>query len=123
MWTYSQSTGSLVSESGTLIAQGYSGSKEGKNVPGMSNVPDVGPIPAGLYTIGVPFDSATHGPFAIPLSPDPANEMFGRSGFLCHGDSITDPGTASEGCIILPRFARERIVESGDTTLKVVASL
>jgi hypothetical protein len=47
--------------------------------------------------------------------------MFGRSGFLMHGDNIRLPGTASEGCIILPRDLREAIWNSADHTLEVIA--
>jgi hypothetical protein len=46
--------------------------------------------------------------------------MFGRSGFLIHGDSIIRPGTASRGCIILAREIREQIAASGDADLEVV---
>ena len=40
-----------------------------------------------------------------------------------HGDSIAAPGTASDGCVIMPRFARERVWESQDRRLAVVPSL
>ena len=62
----------------------------------------------------------THGPYVLPLTPDPENLMYGRDGFLIHGDSITNPGSASEGCIILPRSARTMIAASGDNRLEVV---
>ena len=107
---------------GGLLAIGYSGAPGiGKNNPVQQDVEDVGPIPQGLYRIQAPVDTVTHGPYVLPLTPDPANEMFGRAGFLIHGDSVVDPGTASKGCIILPRFARQRIWESPDHVLTVVA--
>jgi hypothetical protein len=56
----------------------------------------------------------------LPLNPDPENDMHGRGGFLIPGDSKSDPGNASKGCIILPRKYREQIWESGDRTLVVV---
>lgn len=62
------------------------------------------------------------GPFAIPLIPDPSNEMYGRGDFYCHGDSIENPGCASEGCVILPRTVRETIWNSTDHELQVVAN-
>lgn len=40
--------------------------------------------------------------------------------FRIHGDSIRAPGTASHGCIILPRAIRDRIWASGDRALQVV---
>ena len=120
MWTYKQSTGELTNAAGDVVAKGYSGAPAGKNNPAMQNVPDVGPIPEGQYTIGTPFNSPDHGPFAMHLTPDPANEMFGRSAFLMHGDSLEHPGCASEGCIIMPRPVREATWNSGDLALLVV---
>ena len=105
-----------------MLAQGYSGAEpNGKNNPLAQSLTDVGPIPQGTYTVEEPVDTIEHGPYALALTPDPANEMFGRAGFLMHGDSFTHPGNASEGCIILPLFARNRVWESGDHVLEVVA--
>lgn len=119
MWTYNQANGQL-SHGGVAVGMGYSGAKpDGYNNPSMQNVHDVGPIPQGFYTIHEPFDSPAHGPFAMPLEPDPANEMFGRGGFLMHGDSIENPGHASEGCVIMPRSVREEVWKSGDRELQV----
>ncbi|HWG19170.1 MAG TPA: tlde1 domain-containing protein [Terracidiphilus sp.] len=120
MWSYQQTAGELFDNDGNLTGTGYSGSPEGKNDPSKQCIPDVGPIPRGSYTIGQPFSSSAHGPFVLPLDPDPANDMCGRSGFLIHGDSIEHPGAASEGCIIMPRPVRESVWNSGDRLLTVV---
>ena len=122
MFTYEQSTGRFLDSSGNLLAEGYSGKGGGKNNPAMERVPDVGPIPAGLYHINPPIDTIEHGPFVLTLIPNEWNEMFDRGGFLIHGDSVEHPGEASEGCIVLPRPARERIAESlaGDNLLQVI---
>lgn len=82
-------------------------------------VVDHGPIPQGLYYIGKPIDTIIRGPHVLPLTPSPENQMYGRGGFLIHGDSIVDPGNASDGCIILPLFVREAISSSDDMTLAV----
>ncbi len=120
MWTYAQKTGALL-HSGQLVATGYSGFEVGKNNPAMQAVPDVGPIPQGDWTIGgPPVNTAEHGPFVLTLTPAPGTNTFGRSGFLMHGDAINAPGTASKGCIIMPRTAREQVWSSGDTELEVV---
>jgi len=122
VWTYQQTTGKL-SRDGTPEGSGYSGFQAGKNNPAMQNVANVGPIPQGKYSIGAPqcVDSpGPHGPFILPLTPDSANQMFGRSGFLIHGDSIVQPGTASHGCIIMARLIRDAIAASGDQELTVV---
>lgn len=120
MWTYRQASGCL-DHNGLIVATGYSGSGPGKNNPAQQAVHDVGPIPQGKFTIGDPYDTDSHGPHVMRLTPDPADEMFGRAGFLIHGDSISHPGTASHGCIILPRDVRNRIADSGDRELTVTA--
>lgn len=118
MWTYEQVTGRMLQD-GERVAIGYSGAGEGKNNPDMQDIHNVGPLPKGNYTICAPVDTVTHGPYVLRLDPDPANEMFGRAGFLIHGDSVVHPGTASEGCIILGKLIRVKIWESDDHQLEV----
>jgi len=126
MWTYFQKTGELVRD-GQQRGLGYSGYNDpqsgqpGKNNPTLQHVHDVGPIPVGTYSIGSAEDTLTHGPFVLPLTPDPVNQMFGRAGFLIHGDSVVEPGTASRGCIIMARAIRNEIAASGDRMLQVVS--
>ena len=122
MWTYEQVSGRLYDASGELVGVGYSGAKEHKNVPQDQSLHNLGPIPQGTYWIGQPQDTVTHGPFVLPLTPEPQNNMFGRYGFLIHGDSVVHPGTASEGCIIQARDVREKVWKSGDRNLVVVAT-
>ena len=122
-WTYAQGTGKLQHD-GTHVATGYSGAGPGKNNPQMESVPNVGPIPQGDWTIvGPPVNTEEHGPYILRLQPDERTETFGRSGFLMHGDSKESPGTASHGCVILPRPVREQVWESGDRDLQVIADL
>ena len=121
MWIYEQSTGRLSSTETGFSAIGYSGSGAGKNNSTMQSVRDVGPIPCGIYAISAPFDSPEHGPYALRLWPDAANNMFGRSGFLMHGDSLEHPGCASQGCVIMPRDVRQKVWESFDRELRVVS--
>lgn len=123
MWTYAQKTGELL-QNGKRVAGGYSGFDNGKNNPSMQAVADVGPIPQGDWTIvGPPVNTTTHGPFVLRLEPATGTNLFGRSGFLMHGDSIEAPGAASHGCIIMPRTVREQVWQSGDTSLQVVPEL
>lgn len=124
MITYSQSTGELRDATGKLLATGYAGGNcghnpEGKNNPAMQDVRAVGPLPQGTYALGAPVAQSHLGPYAIPLIPDPANTMFWRGDFYLHGDSIQNPGNASEGCIILPRSVREEVVASGEPIIVV----
>lgn len=125
-WIFQQSSGYFMHPDGvTLLTIGYAGGNmgknpEGKNNPAMQNIVDVGPIPRGFYTFGEPVDHSTKGPFAIPLIPDPENEMFGRAGFFWHGDTIANPGCASEGCPVSRLFARQAAWESNDHRLQVI---
>jgi hypothetical protein len=122
-WTYSQRTGELQQDS-KHVATGYSGAGSGKNNPKMENVPNVGPIPQGDWTIvGPPVNTAEHGPYVLILKPSADTPTFGRDGFLLHGDSKESPGCASHGCVIMPRPVREQVWKSGDRDLEVVAEI
>ena len=127
---YEQKTGKLRDSEGSVVAIGYSGSGEWKNNPEGQGMVDLGPIPQGVYTIeGPPVDTTRHGPFTLRLSPDEATRVsilsMGRNPdtFLCHGDSIEHPGTASEGCLILDRGTRNKLWENiaVDNTITVVS--
>lgn len=125
-WTWDQSAGALYRD-GQLISRGYSGKDRGKNNPALEGLRGIGPIPAGKWKLVRVYDSANVGPYAIVLDAidakpgDDRHEPTGRSAFRIHGDSIRAPGTASRGCIILPRAIRERMWRSGDRLLEVVA--
>src|ERR1700757_2883984 len=89
-WQFTISTGQL-SHNGMPVATGYSGRGTGRNNPAFCNAQmgtlgpgNFGPVPMGKYTIGPAEDSRKLGPIAMPLTPDPANEMFGRSAFFIH---------------------------------------
>ncbi len=116
-WKYDQSSGEL-SYNGQVIGVGYAGFGIGKNNPEMEHMMDVGPIPKGEYHIGPAYKSSTGlGPLVMDLDPVGHNAL-GRTLFRIHGDNAT--GTASEGCIIMPRNAREKVATSADRTLEVV---
>lgn len=119
-WAYSQTSGSMTFN-GAGVATGYSGNGAGLNNPALQNDPDVGPIPQGNYTIGAAHADPEKGPVVMALTPDPANQMFGRDGFLIHGDNPEMNHTASKGCIILARPFRQQIAASADRVLIVIA--
>lgn len=120
-WIYHQATGKVYHDDKLMKERGYAGSGVFKNNPGAQTRKNLGPLPRGSYTIDNHFiHHPTAGGHVLRLTPDPANEMFGRAGFLIHGDSIRAPGTASEGCIVLPLALRQKILVSGDRVLKVV---
>jgi RHS repeat-associated protein len=128
--TYSQSTGELVcrnEEGETMSHIGYSGSPEGLNNPDMQHVANTGPIPRGNYKIedcytGEQFrkfgPDSRHDP-ALTLTPHRTNDMGGRNGFLIHEGNRSGRQTASEGCIIMPKWFRQWIQENGGGQLIV----
>lgn len=118
-WTYDQHTGEL-SHDGVKVCVGYSGCGVGKNDSLSESVHDVGPIPRGVWTIGPRFESESHGPICMRLTPTAETKTYGRSGFLIHGDSRRTPGSASKGCVILPGPVRCKIAASTDRVLRVV---
>lgn len=122
LWTYCIESGSFYLGD-KYIATGYSGHDPFKNRVDSQNVQHLGPIPEGYYRIGNPFNSLHTTDYALALQPEPGTNTYGRSEFEIHGD-MRDPalrGTASHGCIILPRNVRERIVASGFSRLRVIA--
>lgn len=124
MWQWDQSKGELT-RNGSFVSIGYSGKGRGKNNPSLQGVAGIGPIPCGMWQITDMYNSPNVGPYAIRLEAmdgtlNDKHDATGRGAFRIHGDSIKAPGTASRGCIILPRAIRERIWKSGDRQLKVV---
>jgi hypothetical protein len=119
VWTYKQSTGQFF-KNGALaqINRGYSGKSVHKNRPASQAVPNQGPIPRGAWVIGG--YTSSKGPLTITLTPKPETNTFGRTNFRIHGDSITNPGNASEGCIVLEFRTRQNIACSSDLDLEVI---
>lgn len=118
-WTYQQSTGEMASPNGA-ISQCYSGNGDGENNPAFQNEKGMGPIPRGVYTIGASYHDPKKGPCVMRLTPDSSNEIFGRAGFLIHGDNSKHDDSASEGCIIAGPLTRQTIDKSTDKTLTVI---
>lgn len=119
MLTYDQKSGELIFE-GFVIAKGYSGNGEGLNNPAMESVHDIGPIPRGKWRmVRMEAHHEDKGPDVIVLQPE-GFDAYGRSSFLVHGDNALMNHTASHGCIIMPRFARNRAWEDPDKTIEVV---
>ena len=124
MIQYEISTGRITAFDSTntesFVGIGYSGNGPCINDPDKTWVKDHGPIPLGIYIIGAPEEHPESvGAYAIPLTPDPGNTMFGRSGFFAHGDNPQANHSASDGCIVTPRQIRTIIATH--KTLVVVA--
>jgi Protein of unknown function (DUF2778) len=125
MWTFEITTGKVYDPDGAFVSKGYAGGNCGKNPEGVDNPDDeglrnIGPLPEGLYTLGTPIQHSKLGVFAIPLIPDPSNDMKGRSDFFMHGDLAGEYQAASEGCIIQPRTTRDACWASTDHQIQVV---
>jgi hypothetical protein len=120
MWSYDSANGNL-SQDGAFVGTGYSGFGDGVNNRAEEMDADIGPVPHGNYTIEPFFDDpGGKGPMVAHLEPAPENTMFGRTGFMIHGDNAAMNRTASHGCIIFARDIRQKISDSGDTALEVV---
>lgn len=117
MWTYSQTTGIL--SDGEPYGAGYSGHGEGLNNTKLEMVHNLGPIPKGIWEIGMWFDDPHLGPCVAALRPT-SQETFGRGGFFIHGDNKSVNHTASDGCIILSKILREAIRDSKETDIAVI---
>jgi len=116
-YVYAQKSGKF-SLDGKELATGYSGKGDGKNNPDKEGVRNVGPIPAGKYQLSKPRDYKGM-KNCFDVTPEGHNAL-DRTEFLIHGDSKKNPGSASEGCIILEPAIRKQIAESGITRLRVV---
>ncbi len=118
-WQYKQSTGELSCD-GEFEGTGYSGAGIGHNEPDLQNIPNIGPIPVGLYKIGAAYDDIGKlGPCVMALDPLTDTNTFGRSLFRIHGDNVNHD--ASHGCIILGPAIRRKIAASADRNLMVVS--
>lgn len=110
--SYEQATGRFtIHTPAPIVFHGYAGRGPGRDNPALQHVKNVGPPPRGVYRLGLPFLSDTCGPVCFRLTPDGGQQMFGRSGFLIHGDNRAHD--ASHGCIILDRSARDAIARIG----------
>lgn len=110
MWHFKQSTGTISRTSPPPFeGHGYSGFGIGRNNGAMEDIADIGPIPCGLYEIGLSYQHIKLGPIVMNLTPAGHN-AHGRTLFRIHGDNSTND--ASHGCIIQARVTREEIDKS-----------
>lgn len=111
--TYSQHTGEIEGADGSLIAFGWAGSGTGKNTPTMQGVRAVGPLPQGLYVVGVWCDHPRLGKMVAPLTQI-EGEAYGRSDFWIHGPSRKAGryGQESLGCIVVPFGGRVKVKDA-----------
>jgi hypothetical protein len=126
---YSQSLGDFTLPNGTVLDGCYSGggtvpNDNYRNTPDGQSLRDLGTIPQGQYTISPAHTVPGKGPCVMSLTPNPDNEMYGRSGFLIHGDNPSMNFTASDGCIVCGPAIRQQIadlVAAGEDQLTVTS--
>jgi Tlde1 domain len=119
MWTYVVNTGQMFHH-GELIGTGYSGHELGLNNSDLEEHSNVGPIPRGNYTVSPFYHDPVKGPMAAHLIAEHPENMFGRYGFMIHGDNGKLDHSASHGCIVISRIVRMFMALSGDTKLEVI---
>ena len=91
------------------IGKGYSGYREYRNNASFETRKALGPLPRGRWLVGFGIQHPRLGPQAIALQPEDVPNLSGRSGFYIHGDNRRGDFTASTGCIVLGRSARDCI--------------
>src|ERR1700740_941588 len=107
-WNFSQKTGQGTWQSDARA--GHSGPRAGLDYPTFEQEVGVGPMPKGEWIIGQFFDDpGGKGPLVAHLLSSPQTDTHGRGGFMIHGDNTAANNSASEGCIVLPRWIRELI--------------
>ena len=108
--TYYQSTGKILDPEGLLVATGWAGRGEAKNQPTCDHMRCEGPLPKGVYVVGVWDNHPRLGPMVAPLTQI-SGETHGRSAFFFHGPSSNPAheGQESMGCIVVPRPGRVEV--------------
>jgi hypothetical protein len=131
---FTDDTGAAQSNAGDFYAGGDAGTvPQAVNNPAMQDQHNTGPLPQGFYAIGSPTTDPHIGP-VMWLTPDPANQMFGRSAFGIHcKNSKRDAGmlgtpagrNSSDGCIVATSYAAwlkiANLQKAGQTKLQVAA--
>lgn len=125
-WEYYSGSGDLF-QNGSYVGTGYAGHGAGVNNAWMSGFTNIGPLPAGQYAIGPQRNNVTlYGRKllgSMRLTPARNNSMYGRAGFLIHGDNSAFNQTASNGCPVFDRSLRDQIGWSGDNVFVVYDSV
>lgn len=118
-FTYEITTGELLLQQvqgDEFMGTGYSGMGFARNKPAYCYLVAQGPIPKGWYTMTGPFDNYVNdekhhlGSIVFKLAPDKDNQMFGRTGFLLHGNNRTND--ASRGCIVMGPGIRSHVARA-----------
>ena len=119
MLTYSQSSGTWTDATGVPVVfrceAGNDSMGKDMNNPDSQCLHNRGPLPRGVYTIGtLAFQAAVRSQGCM-LTPQPGNQMCGRSGFFLHLRNLqhlAPDGTnaSSDGCITFASFGELAII-------------
>lgn len=122
MLVFDRKKGTLSTTAGAVISRTtWAGFGAAANDPARERDQMVGPLPAGIYKMGKPYQHPKLGRFVMNLDPLPGTNTFGRSLFRFHGDNTTPaPRDASHGCVIDSYAVRERADREADRLLKVI---
>jgi hypothetical protein len=99
--------------SAELVGYGYSGQPSFLNDIHKENLKNIGPLPAGMYTITSVYNDSKRVNHTCVLTPMPCTKLYDRYGFLIHGDTATESHDASDGCIVTPLWVRQ-LFKTGD---------
>jgi hypothetical protein len=119
-WLFQIVRGRILKPNGQLHCAAYSGAPGFIDNPQFECFKNLGPICEGVYDMVAMVDDPEHGPDCIILKPRFGNMMYGRDGFMWHGDSKKHPGCASLGCVVSIRLARDAAWQSNDHVFEVV---
>ena len=127
---YSQTSGQMTQDDGTLVATGFSGNNsrpgvnpnhlQGMNNPEMQSVHCIGPLPQGTYSVGPWGPHSELGPNSAALTQT-SGETYGRDGFYIHGPGENDPENSSEGCIVIGHDERIAVMNLAPDQITVTA--
>ena len=122
MVTFDRASGNIGIDS-ACIGVGYSGAPGHVGVCADEALHALGPIPAGRWIIGDPYDHPVLGPCCMNLTPAPGTETFGRGDFRIHADNASKPPkSSSEGCLVASHDTRARIAAYLATSRELVVT-
>jgi uncharacterized protein RhaS with RHS repeats len=98
----------------------YAGNGASKNNPADQCKKDQGPLPRGWYDIGQGYNSRLGNP-TFKLDPQAGTNMCTplRDNMRIHADRLSNPGSASDGCIVCSKKTRDQLRRGGGGTLLV----
>ena len=101
----------ILDETSRILAFGYSGHGFYRDDPHAEKRSNEGPLPAGTYQLSGPVSTTLGGKEVGPSSWHLnliTGKLYGRAGFMIHGDTEEEDHSASDGCIVTPYWVRSQ---------------